>query len=58
MGIHVITATKHGSTREIGEAIARRLRDRGHQVKEHDMADEPALETAEPVTPNRNGGRH
>lgn len=29
MTVHVITASKHDSTREIGEAIAGRLRDRG-----------------------------
>lgn len=29
MTVHVITASKHDSTREIGEAIAQRLRDRG-----------------------------
>jgi len=28
--VEVITATKHGSTPEIGEAIAKRLRERGH----------------------------
>ena len=32
MRTYVITASKHGSTREIGVAIARRLRERGHDA--------------------------
>ena len=33
MRVDVITASRHGSTAEIGEAVARRLRDRGHDAR-------------------------
>lgn len=49
MDIHVITATRHGSTREIGAAIAARLRDRGRAVAEHDAEDRIDLGAGEPV---------
>lgn len=49
MKIAVVVASKHGSTREIGEAIAERLRTHGHDVTEHDMTDTvaEALDDAE-----------
>lgn len=39
MDILVTTASKYGATREIGESIARVLRDEGHQVVVADAAD-------------------
>lgn len=44
MTTYVITATKHGSTREIGAAIAQRLRDRGHDAIVIDADDVGALD--------------
>ena len=42
MGVTVITASRHGSTTGIGEAIASRLRVHGHRVDTTD-ADEAVL---------------
>jgi menaquinone-dependent protoporphyrinogen oxidase len=47
--VHVFTATRHGSTPEIGAAIATRLRERGLDVAEHDVGDDTSLGTADPV---------
>lgn len=44
MHIYVITATRHGSTREIGAAIARRLRERGHDAVAIDATDARGLD--------------
>jgi menaquinone-dependent protoporphyrinogen oxidase len=38
MTVEVITATRHQSTREIGDAIAARLLERGHQAVSEDIA--------------------
>lgn len=38
MRIAVAVASKHGATKEIGHAVVERLRERGHDVSEHDMA--------------------
>lgn len=38
MRIAVAVASKHGATREIGHAVVEQLRERGHDVSEHDMA--------------------
>ena len=43
MQVEVITASKHGSTREIGEAIAGRLRERGHDASARDAEAVEAL---------------
>jgi menaquinone-dependent protoporphyrinogen oxidase len=48
MKIQVITATRHGSTAEVGEAIARRLAERGHKVAVFD-AGSADLEPDQPV---------
>jgi menaquinone-dependent protoporphyrinogen oxidase len=37
MNILVCTASRHGSTREIGDAIARTLREEGHTVRQVDV---------------------
>jgi menaquinone-dependent protoporphyrinogen oxidase len=46
--VHVITATRHGSTAEIGDAIAGRLRDRGLEAVTED-AEHAVLAPGEPV---------
>ena len=46
--VHVITATRHGSTAEIGDAIARRLRERGLEAVTED-AEHAVLAPGEPV---------
>jgi len=46
--VHVITATRHGSTAEIGEAIARRLCERGLEARTED-AESAILAPGEPV---------
>lgn len=46
--VHVITATRHGSTAEIGEAIAKRLRDCGLDAVTED-AEHAILAPGEPV---------
>jgi menaquinone-dependent protoporphyrinogen oxidase len=48
MKIQVITATRHGSTAEVGEAIARRLGERGHEVNIFD-AGSAELKPDQPV---------
>jgi menaquinone-dependent protoporphyrinogen oxidase len=47
--VHVITASKHESTREIGEAIAQRLRDRGHAAVAKPAEAPGALGAGDPV---------
>lgn len=42
MNILITVASKHGSTREIAEAIAQELRSAGHDVDLHDAANAPA----------------
>ena len=49
MGVHVITASRHGSTAEIGEAIAGRLRDRGYDAVAESAESPVQLEPGEPV---------
>ena len=49
MDIYVITATKHGSTREIGAAIAERLCERGHDAIAIDAEDAGRLDAESPV---------
>ena len=49
MAVHVITATKHGSTHQIGGAIAQRLRDRGHAAVAEAAEGVGELEAREPV---------
>ena len=49
MHIYVITATKHGSTREIGAAIAHRLRERGHDAIAIDAEDAGRLDAESAV---------
>ena len=44
MHTYVITASKHGSTREIGAAIAHRLRERGHDAVAIDADDAGRLD--------------
>jgi menaquinone-dependent protoporphyrinogen oxidase len=48
MKVQLITATRHGSTAEVGEAIARRLGERGHKVAVFD-ASAAELESAAAV---------
>ncbi len=48
MRVQVITATRHGSTAEVGQAIARRLGERGHKVAVFD-AGSAELEPDQPV---------
>jgi menaquinone-dependent protoporphyrinogen oxidase len=48
MSVHVVTATRHGSTPEIGEAIARRLRERGWDAVTEDV-ESADLKAGEPV---------
>jgi menaquinone-dependent protoporphyrinogen oxidase len=49
MTIRIVTASRHESSWEIGEAIAQRLRDRGNvAVAEHGEAD-PLIEAGDPV---------
>jgi menaquinone-dependent protoporphyrinogen oxidase len=43
MQVSVIYASKHGATRGIAEAIAARLRERGHEAEAHDVEDDPPL---------------
>jgi menaquinone-dependent protoporphyrinogen oxidase len=49
MTVHVITASKHESTREVGEAIAQRLRDRGHSAVAEAAEGLGELASGEPV---------
>jgi menaquinone-dependent protoporphyrinogen oxidase len=49
MTVHVITASEHQSTREIGEAIAQRLRERGHAAVAEAAEAAADLEAGEPV---------
>jgi menaquinone-dependent protoporphyrinogen oxidase len=44
MKTYVVTATKHGSTRDIGVAIAERLRERGHDAIAIDADDAGQLD--------------
>ena len=46
--VHVITATRHGSTAEIGDVIARRLRERGLDAVTED-AEHAVLAPGEPI---------
>jgi len=49
MTVHVITASRHGSTAGIGEAIARTLRDRGFEVVCEDAHGATLPPAGEPV---------
>lgn len=49
MRTYVITATKHGSTREIGTMIAQRLRERGHDAIEIDADEAGQLDDSSAV---------
>ena len=49
MKTYVITATKHGSTREIGAAIAQRLLDRGHDATAIDADDAGELDDSSAI---------
>jgi menaquinone-dependent protoporphyrinogen oxidase len=49
MTVHVITASKHESTREVGQAIAQRLRDRGHAAVAEDAAAVGELDAGDAV---------
>jgi menaquinone-dependent protoporphyrinogen oxidase len=49
MHTYVITASKHGSTRAIGAAIARRLRDRGHDAIALDADDAGQLDESSAI---------
>lgn len=49
MKTYVITATKHGSTSEIGTAIAQRLRDRGHDAIAVDADDAGRLDQSSAI---------
>jgi menaquinone-dependent protoporphyrinogen oxidase len=49
MTVHVITASKHESSRAIGEAIAQRLRDRGENTVAEEAEAAPAIGANDPV---------
>jgi menaquinone-dependent protoporphyrinogen oxidase len=49
MPVHVITASKHESTREVGEAIANRLRQHGQEVIATDAEAVDELPAGDPV---------
>jgi menaquinone-dependent protoporphyrinogen oxidase len=49
MRVYVITASKHGSTSEIGAAIAHRLRERGHDAIAIDADDAGRLDAGSAV---------
>jgi menaquinone-dependent protoporphyrinogen oxidase len=43
MKVQVVTATKHGSTAEVGAAIAQRLHERGYEVRSFDASEADRL---------------
>jgi len=49
MSVHVITASKHESTREIGAVIAQRLRDHGNEAVAEQAEAEPRIEAGDAV---------
>jgi menaquinone-dependent protoporphyrinogen oxidase len=49
MNVHVVTASKHDSSHQIGEAIAQRLRDRGTAAVAEQAEADPAIEVGDPV---------